>query len=67
VGVTSYSWHWRVCRCVEGACEEVYWGWDVELVNEEEQKLVLTLSLLLELSIFLGFGGRYFLDLVPGL
>jgi len=25
-----------VCFCVEGACEEVDWGWDVELVGEEE-------------------------------
>ena len=27
--------------CVEGACEEVDWGWDVELVGEEEQEVVL--------------------------
>jgi len=37
-----------VCCCVEGACEEVDWGWDVEFVGEEEQEIVLTLSLLLE-------------------
>ena len=43
--------HWRVCRCVEGACEEVDWGWDVELAREEEQEVVLTLSLVLEWSI----------------
>ena len=40
--------HWGVCCCVEGACEEVDWGWDVEFVGEEEQEIVLTLSLLLE-------------------
>ena len=33
--------HWRVCCCVEGACEEVDWGWDVELVGQEEQEVVL--------------------------
>ena len=30
-----------MCRCVEGACEGVDWGWDVELVGEEEQEVVL--------------------------
>ena len=50
-----------MCYCVEGACEEVNWGWDVELVGEEEQEIVSTLSFLLEWSL-LGFGGRYFLD-----
>ena len=30
-----------MCCCVEGACEEVDWGWDVELVGEEEQEVVL--------------------------
>jgi len=30
--------HWRLCRCVEGACEEVDRVWDVELVGEEEQQ-----------------------------
>ena len=54
-----------MCRCVEGACEEVDGGWDVELVGEKEQEVVLSLSLLLEWSI-LGGGGRYFLNLVPG-
>jgi len=39
---------WRVCHCVDGACEEVDWCWDVELVGEEEQEVVLTFSLLLE-------------------
>ena len=33
--------HWHVCCCVEGACEEVDWGWDVELVGQEEQEVVL--------------------------
>jgi len=51
--------HWRVHCCVEGACEEVDWGWDVELVSEEEQEVVLALSLLLEWLI-LGFSGRHF-------
>jgi hypothetical protein len=46
-----------VCFCVEGACEEVDWGWDVELVGEEEQEVALTLSLLPEWLI-LGLGGR---------
>ena len=55
-----------MCCCVEGAYEEVDGGWDVELVGEEEQGVVLTLSLLLEWSI-LGLGGRYFLNLVPEL
>ena len=54
-----------VCAVVEGACEEVDWGWDVELVGEKEQEVVLILILLLEWSI-LGLGGRYFLNLVPG-
>ena len=49
--------HWRACRCVEGALEEVDWGWDVELVGKEDQEVVLTLSSLLEWSI-LGLGGR---------
>ena len=48
-----------MCRCVEGACGEVDWGWDVELIGEKEQEGVLILSLLLEWSI-LGLGGRYF-------
>ena len=30
-----------MCRCVDGYCEEVDWGWDVELVGEEEQEVVL--------------------------
>ena len=34
-----------MCCCVEGACEEVDWGWDVELVSEEEQEVVLTFEL----------------------
>jgi len=33
-----------VCRCVEGA-REVDWGWDVELVGEEKQEVVLTFEL----------------------
>ena len=37
--------HWRVCCCVEGACEEVDWGWDVELVGEEDQEVVLAFEL----------------------
>ena len=52
-----------MCYCVEGACEEVDWGWDVELVGGEEQEVVLTLSLVLEWLI-LDLGGRYFVDLV---
>ena len=28
--------HWHVFHCVEGACEEVDWGWDVELIGEED-------------------------------
>ena len=28
--------HSRVCCCVEDICEDVEWGWDVELVGEEE-------------------------------
>ena len=40
--------------CVECACEEVDWGWDVEFVGEE-QEVVLTLSLLLE-WLTLGLG-----------
>ena len=35
----------------------------MELVGEEEQEVVLTLSFLLEWLI-LGLGGRYFVDLV---
>jgi len=34
-------WHW----CVEGACEEVDWVWDVERVDKEEQEIVLTFEL----------------------
>ena len=45
--------------CVEGACEGLDWGWDTELVSEEEQEVVLTLSLLLGWSI-LNLGRRYF-------
>ena len=37
-------------RCC--ACEGLDWGWDVELVDEEEQEVVLTLTLLLEWLIF---------------
>ena len=33
--------HWRVRCSVEGVCEELEWGWDVELVGEEEQEVVL--------------------------
>ena len=33
-----------MCCCVEGACEEVDWGWLVELIGEEEPEVVLTLS-----------------------
>ena len=51
--------HWRVGWCIEGTREEVYCNGDVELVGEEEQEVVLTLSLLLEWSI-LGLNGRYF-------
>ena len=47
-----------VCA-VEGACEEVECGWGLELVDEEEPEVVLTLSLLLERSI-LGLGGKTF-------
>ena len=54
-----------MCAVVEGACEEVDSAWNVVLVGEEEQELVLILILLLEWSI-LGLGGRYFLNLVPG-
>ena len=56
--------HWRVCRCIEGACE-VHWGWDEQLVGEERE-VALTLSLRLEWWI-LGLDGRYFLDLIPSL
>ena len=45
--------------CVEGSCEELDWGWDAELVGEEEQEVVLALSLLLGWSI-LNLGRRYF-------
>ena len=38
----------------------------MELVGEEDQGVVLGLILLLERSI-LGLGGRYFLNLIPGL
>ena len=38
----------------------------MELVGEEDQEVVLSLSLLLERSI-LGLGGRYFSNLIPGL
>ena len=55
-----------MCFCVEGACEKVVWGWDVELVGEEAQEVFLTLSLLLKWSI-LGLGRRCFLNLVPEL
>ena len=34
-----------MCCCVEGACEEVDWGWDVELVGEEEQQEVVLVDL----------------------
>jgi len=47
-----------VCRCVEDASEEVDWGQGVKLVDEEEQEVVLTLSLLLEWSI-LGLDGKF--------
>ena len=30
-----------MCRCVEGAREEVDWGWDVKPVGEEEWEVVL--------------------------
>ena len=43
------TWHRRVPCC---ACEEFDWGWDAELVGEEEQEVVLTLTLLLEWLIF---------------
>ena len=36
--------HWRVCCCAEGACEQIDWGWVVELIGEEEPEVVLTLS-----------------------
>ena len=36
--------HWRVRCCVEGAFEEVDWGWDAELAGEEEQEVVLELG-----------------------
>ena len=49
-----------MCRRIGGACKEVDWDWDVELVGEEEQDVVLTLSLLLDWSIS-SLGGRYFL------
>ena len=42
--------HWRVCCSVDGACDEVDWGWEVELIGED-QEVVLNLSLLLERSI----------------
>ena len=45
--------------CLEGACEELDWGWDVGLVGEEGQEAGLSLSLLLEWSL-LGRNGRYF-------
>ena len=34
-------WYWHVRCCVEGAYEEVDWGWDMELVGEEEQEVAL--------------------------
>ena len=37
-------------RCVEGACEDVDCGWDVELVGEEEQEV--------RRDILFGFGFR---------
>ena len=49
--------HWRMRCCVEGSCEELDWGWDAELVGEEEQEVVLTSSLLLGWSI-LNLGRR---------
>ena len=42
--------------CVEGAHEELDWGWDVELVGEEGG---LSLGLLLDWSLW-GLNGRYF-------
>ena len=52
-----------MCRYIKG---EVDWGWDVELIGEKEQEVVLIWSLRLEWSI-LGLGGSYFLDLILGL
>ena len=40
--------HWRMRCCDEGAYEELDWGWDVKLVGEEEQEVVLTLSCCLD-------------------
>ena len=57
--MTRPCWQWRVRCCVEGAREELDWGWDVELVGEEGQELGLSLSLLLE-WLLLGLNGRYF-------
>jgi len=53
-----------VCHCVEGACEEVDWGWDVELVVKEEQGVVLTFEL--AASMVSQFGNQWEI-LFPGL
>ena len=34
-----------MCRCVQGACEEVDWGRDVELAGEEEEQEVITVMI----------------------
>lgn len=43
------TWHWRARCC---ACEGLDWCWDVGLVGEEEQEVVLTLTSLFRWSIF---------------
>ena len=53
--------YWRVCCCVECACEEVDWVWDVEFIGEEEQQEVVLVCLeLVTWMVNLGFVGRYF-------
>ena len=55
--LTRPCWHWRMRCCLEGAREELDWGWDVGLLGEEGREAGL--SLLLEWSL-LGRNGRYF-------
>ena len=56
--LTRPCWHWHVRRYVEGAREELDWGRDVELVGEG-QEVGLSLSLLLEWSLWASMGDTF--------
>ena len=43
-GLPHTRGHWCVCCCAKGACKEVNWGWDVELVGREAQEVAQELG-----------------------